>query len=105
MIATLYRPHRFIGGPPPRRIYKMQLAHERRARTSGVPWEMVDFRRVYAAAGGVCGICQQPVALDVFTIDHVVPLSKGGVHKFENLQLAHRACNSRKGNRPHAAAP
>jgi len=32
------------------------------------------------------------------TIDHIIPLSKGGLHMMSNCQLAHRRCNSYKGN-------
>lgn len=91
--------HRYVGGPPPRRIYKMQLAHEGRARRAGVTWDVVDLRRVYKHWAGKCGICGNAVSLETFTIDHIVPLSKGGPHRFENLQPAHFSCNSRKGNR------
>jgi 5-methylcytosine-specific restriction endonuclease McrA len=31
------------------------------------------------------------------TLDHVIPLAKGGVHGEENLRLAHRVCNVLKG--------
>jgi 5-methylcytosine-specific restriction endonuclease McrA len=64
-----------------------------------VRWEMVDLRQVYQHAHGLCGICKQPVSLDTFTVDHIVPTSRGGGHVFGNLQPAHRVCNSRKGNR------
>lgn len=30
------------------------------------------------------------------TIDHIVPLSKGGRHTWENVQLAHMKCNTHK---------
>lgn len=30
------------------------------------------------------------------SIDHVIPLSKGGKHEWENVRLAHRICNSKK---------
>lgn len=33
------------------------------------------------------------------TIDHVIPRSKGGRHMWGNVKLAHRKCNSVKGNR------
>ncbi|KKM77899.1 hypothetical protein LCGC14_1365340 [marine sediment metagenome] len=32
------------------------------------------------------------------TIDHKIPLSLGGSKDFDNLQLAHRGCNMKKGN-------
>ena len=32
------------------------------------------------------------------TIDHIKPLSKGGNHTWDNVQIAHSICNSRKGN-------
>ena len=33
------------------------------------------------------------------TLDHIVPVSKGGAHVESNLRTAHRRCNSRKGAR------
>lgn len=31
------------------------------------------------------------------TIDHIIPLDKGGMHSWDNIQLAHHSCNSAKG--------
>lgn len=47
----------------------------------------------------LCGICRKPVPATDRTIDHIVPLSRGGLHELANVQLAHRACNSGRGNR------
>ena len=33
------------------------------------------------------------------SIDHVKPISLGGLHSWDNVQLAHRICNTRKNNR------
>lgn len=93
------RPRRYVGGPPPKRLYRLELAHELRARKAGIPWDMVDFRTVYRNHGGKCGICHGPVDFESFTIDHIVPISKGGPHLLHNLQPAHHRCNSRKGDR------
>ena len=30
------------------------------------------------------------------SVDHVVPLSKGGTHTWDNVKLAHKRCNSKK---------
>lgn len=31
------------------------------------------------------------------SVEHVIPLSKGGTHTWDNVKLAHRGCNSAKG--------
>lgn len=98
-----WREHKFVGGPPPPRIRSMQSQHEARARKLGVPWDMVDLRVVYRHWKGICGICLNSVSLEEFTIDHIVPLSKGGSHVFENMQPAHLSCNSRKGAKEHGS--
>jgi 5-methylcytosine-specific restriction endonuclease McrA len=33
------------------------------------------------------------------TVDHMIPLSRGGTHTFDNLVCACRKCNEEKGNR------
>lgn len=35
------------------------------------------------------------------TIDHIKPISKGGENTFDNVTIACRSCNSRKGNKIH----
>jgi 5-methylcytosine-specific restriction endonuclease McrA len=36
------------------------------------------------------------------SIDHIVPMSKGGDHVWNNVQVAHIICNSYKGNTEEA---
>lgn len=56
----------------------------------------------------VCHICDGWVDMSLprtsglgATVDHVIPLSKGGSDEPENLRLAHWACNVRKGSKVH----
>ena len=65
--------------------------------------EPVSMKFVYNRDKGICGICGYPVINDSSpeniwgaTIDHIIPLSKGGLHQKSNCQLAHRLCNSMK---------
>ena len=58
-----------------------------------------------------CGLCGDPVDMDVAypdslspSLDHILPLSKGGAHVPENVQLAHLGCNVAKGARVAVAA-
>lgn len=45
-----------------------------------------------------CGICSKPLN-DVYQIDHIIPLTRGGSHSQDNLQLAHPFCNNSKNNK------
>ena len=44
---------------------------------------------------GLCPCCAQPLG-DDFHLDHIVPLSKGGRHIDENIQLLRSKCNFSK---------
>jgi len=61
---------------------------------------------VYERDCWVCQICGKPIDPDLRapfgmskTTDHIVPLTKGGLHDVGNLQAAHLYCNIAKGNR------
>lgn len=45
--------------------------------------------------GPNCGICGTKLTGEQ-SIDHIIPISKGGTEAFDNLQLAHPKCNFSK---------
>jgi 5-methylcytosine-specific restriction endonuclease McrA len=47
--------------------------------------------------GWRCAICAGVVTRATWSLDHVIPLSKGGPHTYSNVVLAHRSCNSSRG--------
>ena len=47
-----------------------------------------------------CGLCGGMVFDEQKSLDHIVPLSRGGDNTIANLQIAHLGCNQRKSNRP-----
>ena len=58
----------------------------------------------------LCGLCGDQIPRVVqhghplyLTIDHIIPLSKGGEHSPSNVQAAHATCNYSKGARELAA--
>lgn len=66
----------------------------------------VTIQELAARDGERCQICMR--RLNVFlpgshqlgpTFDHILPVSRGGTNDAENLRLAHRRCNSRRGNK------
>ena len=82
------------------RSRKAAAAHARR-RASFYTEVIEDVSRDEIAErdGHTCHICGLWVSVHEMTLDHVVPLIKGGEHTKENIKLAHGECNSRKGAR------
>lgn len=87
--------------------YKWQLACRLRSirvkRAKGPPPTPERLRAMIEAAGAdcpECGLNMQPwVDRRHPTIDHIVPLSKGGDNTPDNLRVICNVCNSRKSNR------
>ena len=53
-----------------------------------------------------CHICRLPVPVILsfphpksWSLDHLIPLAKGGKHEESNVKIAHLICNQRKGDR------
>jgi len=68
--------------------------------------ESIDVAELGVRDGWICGICGEPVLPYLSSpdprcpsIDHVIPISHGGAHSWDNVQLAHVVCNVRRGAR------
>jgi 5-methylcytosine-specific restriction endonuclease McrA len=116
--GNMFRPKKWSGQQvcsmscrrhPEARIYpsrkeKVSASDDRRrAQKFGAGYERFWRRSIYERDGWICGICGLPVDRseqpDMHlrpSLDHVVPLSKGGAHSRSNVQCAHWICNSRK---------
>jgi 5-methylcytosine-specific restriction endonuclease McrA len=78
------------------------MSRHHRAPGAGIPrpWRRAILSAAYSCDGcrstvapGHCSLCHRPGA---DTIDHVVPLSRGGRTELGNLAPAHGWCNARK---------
>lgn len=80
-----------------------------RARKLGLPFEEgITKKKLLKRDGDRCAICSLPLQMDgdfraplYWSVDHIIPLAKGivngkGGHTWDNVQLAHRQCNSAK---------
>ena len=71
--------------------------------------ESITLDAVITKYDGICQLCGQKVdETDIVnghirkrypSVDHIIPLSKGGTHTWDNVQLAHMGCNAGKCDR------
>lgn len=84
-----------------------ELTHKARARRDQrIADQSVGDVNFDALWTGLCGVCGNGLDPDLRhphpqsrSIDHILPLSRGGTHEQANLQFAHLVCNLRKGAR------
>jgi 5-methylcytosine-specific restriction endonuclease McrA len=88
----------------------MQWSGKNRAQEWHAPFENIDPYIVFEEDKWVCGICNKIVDKQLYkpdlmspSLDHIVPLSKGGGHVRSNVQLAHLLCNIIKHNKSELA--
>lgn len=86
-----------------RRTERGANTHDRRCRKFHRQYTPIDPHSIFNRDEWVCKICFAPVDQDtVFpdplsaTLDHIVPLSRGGDHIASNLRTAHWGCNIAK---------
>ncbi len=74
--------------------------HARRARLVEAPCDKtISMDILFDRDDRSCGICGNSVELQEASIDHVIPLARGGSHTWGNVQLSHLSCNLSKGAR------
>ena len=91
-----------------------KIAYRARRRSSGrVGDRDITLEKLYNRDRGICALCGKPCDYEDYvfrgavfiagndypSIDHIEPLSKGGSHTWENVQLAHKLCNSIKADK------
>lgn len=77
--------------------------HERRCRKVGVKFTPIAPKDIFERDGYLCHLCLSPCDSTATwpdplapTLDHVIPLARGGGHTEENLRCAHWMCNQKK---------
>lgn len=62
-----------------------------------------EWMAIKSAHSFICQICKQAEPDIKLTIDHIIPLSKGGRHHRANIQPLCRSCNAKKGAKLNAS--
>lgn len=69
---------------------RLQAERDKARQLRKSPWWFAKIR------AGVCHYCQSEVGAEHLTMDHVVPLARGGTSSKNNLVPSCRACNASK---------
>lgn len=82
-------------------------AHVARRRKAGVTRVTPrQIRELWSRQGGLCACgCRASLLASGYHADHRIPVSKGGLHTIENLQLLTPHCNRSKSDKLPAPAP
>ncbi len=68
----------------------IKVERERAKKLRKSSWWQIQIQK------GICHFCQQPVGADNLTVDHLVPLARGGKTTKGNVVAACQACNNKK---------
>ena len=86
---------------------KVRIKNDRRrALKMSAFVEDVDVDIVYEAESGACFVCGEGIDRELkfphprsLTLEHIVPLARGGTHSYANSSVSHYRCNASKGAR------
>ena len=103
--ARAYHRKRWDTDPEYRAAYRSRYNRRRRLKAEAVQEPYTDLF-IAERDGWVCGLCEGEVDPEIqwpdsmsVSIDHIVPLSRGGDDTPANVRLAHLGCNSARGAR------
>ena len=90
----------FMGSLFHNRLVTARTDIPRRTDIGDVPPYRQQKHVLFGQQEGRCNGCETEFPFRAFTVDHIVPQSRGGTDHPDNLQLLCSHCNSVKGNRP-----
>lgn len=92
-----------LKGDPRYKDQQRRHQADRRAREVAAFVESVSRAAVMARDRWTCHLCKEKIPKTAKhpdglfgTLDHVVPLARGGLHSYANIKAAHLSCNCRK---------
>jgi 5-methylcytosine-specific restriction endonuclease McrA len=87
--------------PEERKDSKRRWLRKRRMAAQGKPVGLYTYDDVFDLYGDTCYLCLRPVDRTLEStgyygpaIDHLIPISRGGIDSIENVRPCHRGCNS-----------
>jgi predicted nucleic acid-binding Zn ribbon protein len=90
--------------PGRKRVTDREHVRRRRARILATQTDRFTDKDVRMAHGDICYLCDEKINFRLRfpnpkspSLDHVIPLSRGGTHTLDNAAMVHYVCNQKKG--------
>lgn len=84
----------FAANPEKRAVYEQNRRAKKKANGGRLSADLK--QRLFAVQKGACVCCREKFEIGNLHLDHVMPLSRGGAHVDENMQLLCQPCNQSK---------
>ena len=111
--VDIYNPHQKTCSPECSKARTKRMARERkdkRFNNANIVDKDISLKTLYKRDKGICYICGGKCDFKDHTrdgsnfisgptypsIDHIIPLARGGKHAWDNVKLAHHLCNAKK---------
>lgn len=89
----------------PEKVRAAQLRRARAELDGNATPKLIEAK--WKASNKTCHLCGDPIDPNLpsrlrmaRTIDHITPIARGGKHDLDNIDFAHRSCNSSKKDKP-----
>lgn len=93
----VWREKTFAANPVAWRKKKLEELHRRKRAGEGtIP---VNLKKIWERGEGICYLCFAYVPYAESSCDHIIPISRGGLHVEDNVAMVHLPCNVSKGAR------
>lgn len=73
-----------------------RYVQNRRAKINSVLIDEIDLTSIWRRDAGLCFLCSLPADKNNWWLEHVLPISRGGTHSYDNVAVSHPECNNTK---------
>lgn len=92
-----------ISADPVRGVHRPYYGNKRKYKIR--KGDLIDRQDVFDFFDWMCIVCDEPIDKTIeypdkmsATLEHIIPLSKGGTHTWDNVAPSHLLCNEKKGS-------
>ena len=88
----------WIDTDAPEPVEPMEQIPQKTVKIKRKHFSEAERKELYNRADGYCQLCGRKITISNFTVDHIVPLGRGGNNDMSNVQAVCKVCNQFKAN-------